>query len=359
MKVIKVINSLDFGGIEKVYEIVAKYYKGNRSDLIFVVMGFGGKASRTIESRGYRVIILNEKTKIPNVRLIMQLFQLFKHERPQVVHTCGAEGNFHGLIAAFLARVPVRIGEEIGMPSHSRIAKIVFRLLYKRCNAVIAVARSVQQYLVENREVSGAKCPLIYNPVDLDHFFATTRQTDPNFTTFITVSRLHPIKNLDSFLRCFAKLARQRDAVRLWIVGDGAIRQDLERLAISLEIDDKVVFHGFKDDPRSLIERADIFVLPSLSEGHPVSLIEAMIAGLPCIATKVGGAAEIIIDNVNGWLIDPKDEQQIISVLLKATDSTHMARLKMAERAKAKAVADFGPTDYFQRLDHLYSTSLQ
>jgi len=353
MKIARVINSLDFGGIERVYEIVAKYFEGPRSDLIFIALSSGGRAENYIRSLGYEVIVMNESSRIPNVKLVFRLAKLLKKLKADVVHSCGAEGNFHGQLAAFVARVPVRVAEEIGMPSQSTLAKIIFSGVYRLSTSVIAVASAVAAYLVKENNVADRNVHVVYNPVDVTRFFNIKRPTDEDAFIFLTVCRLHPIKNLNRLLRAFAALDQQK--TMLWVVGEGEERVALQQLARDLGIQGQVTFFGYDPDPSSYFERASAFILPSLSEGHPVSMIEAMIAKLPVVVTKVGGARELIEEGINGFLIDPLDVSYISSTMAKVAAMPMVEREKIGRRGCDLVSAKFLPSEYLASLNNLYT----
>ncbi|MGC3947718.1 MAG: glycosyltransferase [Chryseolinea sp.] len=354
MKIAKIINTLDFGGIERVFEIYASYYKGAKQNIVFVALGGGGAAEKFIREQGYRVIILDDSTKIPNIGLIFRLTRLIRKERPDVVHTCGAEANFHGLLAARVCGVKVRIGEEIGIPSHSSVAKTIFRFVFGGASSIIAVAKSVKEYLVVNKEVDASNVEVIYNPVDVDKFSLNKRNPQNEPFLIVTVCRLHAIKNLKALIRAFAKVQNKSRHFELWIVGDGPERADLVHLTTTLDVAASVTFWGYQNDPSAFLSKANLFVLPSFSEGHPVSVIEAMVAELPVAATKVGGASEIIEHSVTGWLIDPNDDDSIVAAIEDVAALSQERLNSITSRARRQAMESFSPDSYLSKLDQLY-----
>lgn len=352
MKIVRVINSLDFGGIERVYEIVAKYNESPSGDLVFVALGKGGAAADVIKSLGFKVIVLGHRTAIPNFRLLVRITRLLRELRPDLVHSCGAEGNFYGQISAWLVGIRGRIAEEIGIPSQSLVARIIFGFVYKLSHGVVAVASSVADYLNKKNGVSRRKIHVVYNPVDTRLFEEVRAEGHARFT-FLAVCRLHPIKNLGSLLKALAVIRNSHD-VELSIVGDGEQRQFLESLCEQLGLTDVVKFWGYQPNPAPFFARSDAFVLPSFSEGHPVSMIEAMVAGLPVLVTKVGGASELIIDGVNGYLIDPNNVKDIVHKMEVILGLSVKSRNDVADRGRQLVVDRFTPAVYFRNLDEIY-----
>jgi glycosyltransferase involved in cell wall biosynthesis len=353
MKIIKVIGSLDFGGIEKVFEITARYFPGDKQDILFLCLGEGGAAEKAIRALGYRVIVWGAKTKVPQPRLILRLKALFRRERPDVVHTTGAEANFHGMVAAWLCRIPVRVAEEIGMPKHSAAARYIFKMVYAMSTKVIAVAGLVKDFLLESGEVPLSKIVVIYNPVDVKAF-TQIRPGDPDsLFRVVTVCRLDPIKNLGLLIRGVGAAGDM--PMELWLVGDGPSRTSLEGLVRELGVGHKVTFWGYQSQPATFLERASAFILPSFSEGIPLSVAEAMLTGTPCAVTRVGGAPEFILDGENGWLLDPNDQEGFNNLLKRIAGMPIRERLEVGENGKRTAMEKFQPDQYLKRIWDIYA----
>jgi glycosyltransferase involved in cell wall biosynthesis len=148
-------------------------------------------------------------------------------------------------------------------------------------------------------------------------------------------ARLDPVKDLGTLLRAFALARRGRNVV-LAIAGDGPERSALTALARDLEIDADVHFLGFRDDAARLYTGADVFVLSSLTEGLSLSTLEAMAAGLPVVATRVGGNPELILDGETGLLVPPRDPEALAGAIGRVLDDAPLrARLGTAGRARA------------------------
>lgn len=165
MKIFRIITELNFGGVERHMELTADgMLNYPNEDMIFMALGRGGQTSKVLSDMGFRVIVMNENPQIPNLKLIRKLVKLFKKEKPDVVHCSNGEGVFHGLWAAWLARVPVRIGEEVGFPNHHTYWKKIFNLTYKCSHKVIAISQAVKDKLIELGEASDDKIEVIYYP---------------------------------------------------------------------------------------------------------------------------------------------------------------------------------------------------
>ncbi len=228
-------------------------------------------------------------------------------------------------------------------------------------DAFVAIARDIHHEL-RTMGVPEARIWDIPNGVDVERFAPATpaerralRQKLhlPDAPLFIFVGRLTVAKGLDILLNAWA----QRDAALadacLALVGDGELRERMVQQAHSLGLDRSVIFTGSTTDTAPYLRAADAFVLPSRTEGMPVALLEAMACGLPCIATRVGGSAELIDDGQNGRLIAPEDVAALARALPEAFSTPAWgarARQRIVERYAMDAVA--------QRYIGLYEAAL-
>jgi len=355
-RVIHVLTSLDFGGVEKHMEILARAAGRGCREHRFCAIGEGGAAEKRIKAMSAQVECLRQSTAIPSIKSIWKLVGIFRRLRPQVVHTHGAEANFHGLIAAWLAGVPVRIGEEIGIPAHSARARWVFRQVYRLSHRVIGISESVTRWLVESGEVPTSKAVRIYNPVELADGVRPSTGEVPGRFRLGFVGRLEPVKNPVVLIKAVAKLRAEAIPAEVWLVGDGSQREMLEAWAAELGVGDHVRVLGYRDDPAQFVAQCDLYVQPSLSEGFGLALVEAMGCGVPVLATAVGGAPEIIEHGRTGWLLKQPTVEHLVADLRDAW--LDRERLASVGRAGREAVLTrFEPVGYLRELEELYGAA--
>lgn len=166
-----------------------------------------------------------------------------------------------------------------------------------------------------------------------------------------TVGSLSWIKNQELLISCFAKIDRKDKF--LILVGDGPVRQKLMKYASSLGIGDRVYFTGWREDIADMLNMFDIFVLPSLSEGLPMSLLEAMSMSLPCIATRVGGVPEIIKDNTLGRIVDLNNKEELLDAIKDITSDIENAR-KIGALSREYVLKNFSVYSYIDNILNLY-----
>lgn len=169
----------------------------------------------------------------------------------------------------------------------------------------------------------------------------------------VCVARCRPVKGLDVLIRAFGRLAAERGELALDLVGGGPERKALEALARGLGLSERVTFHGDVPDPTPFLRQADVFVLPSRAEGFSNALLEAMAAGLPCVATAVGGATEVITHGDTGLLVRPEDPAALEDAVGRALDDAGL-RERMGRRARRRVEEDYSIASVADRYEALY-----
>lgn len=214
-------------------------------------------------------------------------------------------------------------------PVKAGLKQIFFRIIYKmlmfftyrRAARIIVVSHSIGKRLERLCNLSGNKTKVIPTPVNVNDI--KRRATEPvsdyvfqkDLLYISLLSRLSPEKGINYLLHAFARL-RQNIKSKLLIIGDGSSRLDLENTAKTLNINEDVVFMGYKDNPFKYIKNTDMFVLPSLYEGFPNVILESYACAVPVIATRcVGGIEEVIRDGTDGILVNPADSDSLYNAM--------------------------------------------
>lgn len=350
--VIHVLTSLDFGGVERHMEVIASVLNHARMRHRFIALGRGGATEEQLRSLGAEVLCLGQKVAIPSYGALKALLKLFRRETLSVVHAHGAEANFHALLAAWLARVPVRVGEEIGIPNHSNKAKHIFRLVFKTAHCVIGVSQVVTEWLIASREAPSHKARRIDNPVHLPPVKVESKPD--HWLRIIFVGRLEPVKNPLCLLQGVSRLVADGITAELWIVGDGSERPMLEKSAMEMNLGEQVSFFGFQKHPEDYLYQSHLLVQPSLSEGFSLGLVEAMACGLPVISTTVGSAPDIVQPGKTGWLLPEPAPEQIAAALKEAWRLGPEALREMGLRARESVEGRFDPLHYLEQIEALY-----
>lgn len=274
--------------------------------------------------------------------------QLFADRKFDVVHTHGGTAGFWMRLGAIgLKSKPILVhtyhglhylnfSQALNRSISQRLKGIIFkqidRVLLTYTDRIICVCRSDYDKAIDVGVAHPDRTSIVYNGIEIDKFSHplgnenerhqhrnSARQLfgiDPTEFIFGNVGRLHEQKGHEYLLRAFAKLD---NCSRLAIVGDGELRDELILLADELKISDRVLFLGARNDVSEFLAAIDTFVLPSLWEGQPIALLEALASGKLCIASNVNGIPEII-NGVNGYLVPPQDINALATAMKLAID---------------------------------------
>jgi len=299
-------------------------------------------------------------------RQAVQLANFLKAERVSIVHCHDQYSNFFSTMSARIAGVPAVIASKRWLHSSLRY-RIANGIGYRAASRVLANSRSVADSLRSVDRIAPRRIVVIPNFVDEDAFSAPPHSVldawreelrlERDNTIVGIIASLQPIKDHATLLRAVAKLAPEWPRLRLVVVGHGALLDNLERLATELGIADKVRFAGLRPQTPSFHFLFDISVLCSLSEGFPNSLVEAMAAARPIVATHVGGVVDAVRDGENGLLVDPGDVDGLARAI-GALLADPARREAMGRAGVTRARAEFDARVVVRSLERLYEELL-
>ncbi len=295
-------------------------------------------------STGNSLLRLPLKGELSFFRDLYSLWRVYRgllFFQPALLHVHGFKSALIGLPAAALAGVPVVVTAHNFLAHHRRETFIqVIKAAKREKIRYIAISRAIFNELT-GWGIPPAKITVIYNGIDPVPFEAAARDRRPRLNPVVgTVARLAPQKGLTVFLRAASRLARTYPDLRFVIVGEGPQRLELETLTRRLDLQRRVSFLGFREDLPGQLSAIDLFVQPSLTEGLSISLLEALAAKCPVVATSAGGIPEIIEDGVTGLLVPPGNDQALedaISTLLAYPERA----LALAGAGRDKVCRDF------------------
>lgn len=356
MKILRLSTFLDFGGVETRLANISHVEDDN--EWIFVCMNRDGKASEIIKRNKKRVINLSVKPTIYSVITFLKIYRLLKKEKPNVIHTSGAEANFHGILAAKLAGVECIIGEEIGTPNHSKKAKFIFSKIYKFADFVVGNSAAVLKVVHEIDSVPYSKLIKVANPIIFRELpSAVQRSAGESDFRIVMISRLEPVKNIAGVLNVLHRLVAENIKVKLTIAGTGSLENNLKSKVDELGLSKNVNLVGLISDPYPYLVDSDLYILNSYTEGFSNSLIEAMYSKTPSLSTNVGAAPEIINDYESGFLIPVDDEDALYDKIKFIASLSDEDRKKIGQRGQAKVIEAFSLQKHVEKLTEIYSTS--
>lgn len=341
IKLLKFVTLFEIGGTERHVVNLARALDPSRFELDIACLSRKGAFLKEIEDLRIPVTEYSIRSLRSSKAVKQQLnfARYIRDNKIQIVHTYGFYANAFAVPAARIARVPVVVASiretgDLWSPMQRRVMKFVCRLAH----CVMVNAEAVAERLVAegyDRE----KMTVIRNGIDLSRFArnggdAKLRQElglAPRTPLIAVFSRLNPLKGVEFFLEAAAIMAPRFPEARFLVVGgtlpgEEAYQRELERLVDRLGLGNRVVFTGFRLDVPELLSEVTISVLPSLSEGLSNVLLESMAAGVPAVATKVGGNPEAVEDGVTGLLVPPRDPSALAQAISRLLENPEMAR---------------------------------
>jgi glycosyltransferase involved in cell wall biosynthesis len=334
-----VIWSLQMGGAERVVADLALRLDRKRFAPLVCCLNFKGQLASELEAEGIPVFVLDKRPKL-DPWLVPRLVRLMRRERAQVVHTHLWTASFWGRIAGLVARVPALVVTEHNIDLwRGRWHLLADRTLARRTCHFVFVSREVERFYRDHLPLREGGFEVVHNGVapwprrhNSDPQAARQRLGLPAEGPVVgVIGRLEARKGHRHFLDALARLRRQDPRLVGLIVGEGREREALLAQRKALGLDEVVRLPGFWPDLAEALDAIDVFVLPSLMEGHPLAILEAMAAAKPVVATAVGGNAEAIEDGRSGLLVPPADPSALAAGILDlVADPERAARLGRA-----------------------------
>jgi glycosyltransferase involved in cell wall biosynthesis len=314
----QLLHTLNVGGAEVLAARLARRLR-DRFRFVFVCLDELGALGKDLAAEGFPVTVVGRRPGV-DWRCAWRLGWLLRRERVGLVQAHQYGPFFYALAARLLYRRPPVLFTEHGRdhPDYPRRKRMVVnRLLLRRRDRVVGVGEAVRQALIHNEGIPAGRVEVLYNGVDLAPFgspcpdrAALRREVGAGPADFVIfqVARLDRLKDHPTAVRTLARLAPRLPRARLVLVGEGPERAAIEGLVRREGLGERVRLLGLRKDVARLLPAADLFLLTSVTEGIPLTIIEAMGAGLPVVATRVGGMTEVVEEGRTGLLAPAGDD---------------------------------------------------
>ena len=347
--VVQLLSTWGCGGTESGLRLMGGMYDKNRFRIIVANFGAPKELDEWWKERGATYVSFPQKA--PTFGCAVNLFKLLRKERPQIVEIFGLRMNAIGRIIAKLAGVPIVISAVRQTDEWRKWYHVwLDRVTSVFVDVYVSNSKAGCEICGKREKIPKKKRMVIYNGVDLSEFHVNLSREeilqslgiiDNKQMIFLTVARFRKEKGHDILLKAIADFRVQLNATLFLLVGDGEYLEERRQLAKNLGIGDIVRFLGRRTDVPLLLNCSDVFVLPSLYEGLPRCVSEAMAAGLPVIATNVSGTPELVEDNVTGKLVEAGNSCQLGKAMAELRKDPDLAkRLGMSGFKKAQKLFD-------------------
>ena len=291
-------------------------------------------------------------------RAALEFRRFLKEERIQIVQTFFESSDiWAGTVAKTMSKVKlIWSRRDMGiLRTHKH--HLAYRLMAAAPDAVFAVSEQVRRHCIEVDRIDPARVMTVYNGLDLSDWSKAPSASKSSKTQLVTtVGNIRRVKGHDVFIQAAATVAAQFPHVSFSVAGD-ILEHDffveLQTMVRELNLSDRFHFVGGVSDLHAHLSAADIFVLPSRSEGFSNAIVEAMAASLPVVATNVGGNAEAVEDGVSGFVVPSEDPAALASAIIRLLSDTSQARI-MGAAGKALAAEKFTTEAMMNRITAAY-----
>ncbi len=319
------------------------------------------------QQKGQRVFYITEKSELPffKLKVFLKLASILKNEHVDILHSHKHKSVIYGTIAGKLAGVPIIIAHVHGMGrSRNLRRKLLNRFILTRANKILAVGQAVKEDILKNNpSIKPQNVINLGNSIDYDYFASNIPDhsnarrklgiSEKSFV-FATAGRLSPTKGQQYLITAFAQIRKQLSNAELMIAGTGELKNELDNLASELGCSSSVHFLNHVDDMRQFYSAVDCFVLPSVAEGLPRSLAEAVVSGVFCIGTDAGGIPEILNNGNYGLLVPSKNPTTLAEAMLKTINMPQQEKSAIVSAAKEYIKENFSHNVIIKKIENIY-----
>ena len=319
IKVLHIIDKFTVDGLNptsctRLFAAWVPHFDSKEFEMVFCGIKTPEPAGQWLRDFGNTVIYLNKGKFSPST--VSAIEQVIRSEGVSIVHLHGYSSANFGRLAAARCGIPAVVHEHaiLTIRPHQYCADFLLR---NKTTAGVAVSQAVKRFMIHGRSIPEQTIRVIHNGVIFDDFHASSPDQvaalraelciPDGFSVVGTVTRLREEKGNRYFIDAAARVVHRFPKTKFVLIGEGPLRGELESQAARLGIRDSVLFTGFRQDIPVCMSMFTVLVMPSLTEGFPLVLVEAMAVGKAVVATRVGGISEIVQDGVDALLVPPTD----------------------------------------------------
>lgn len=371
--ILHLLNKFTFGGTERVIVNLVRKSPDHIRNIIGSFYDFSEEFVREIPEKHEFIYCLHKRDG-NDIRIPFRIASLSKKFDVNIIHSLGWATYAEGLIAAYLLGKRRRFIHSYRGKTRADLMGIPRRRIYTEklfsnfCEAIVVPSEESKREYAELVGIDASKIRVIYNGVDVDRFkgndslrWPRRREMGIGDGEIVvgSVGRFDPVKNMTGLVIAFSKLKEQeRIKSKLLLVGDGPELPGIVALVKDLELKPRVVFTGMSADIPKWLSAMDVYVQPSHFEGVPNSVLEAMAAGLPVIATRVGGVPEIVADRETGFLVPSNNQESLTRAIESLVKDLEKGR-QMGTCGRRRVTSLFSIEKMAKEYEALYETVLR
>ena len=362
-----VVHSLGIGGAEVLARDFARRIMPNARK-VFACLDREGEMAHELRAEGFRVEMIGRSIGF-DLSCARRLRQFFHETNVTLVHAHQYAPFFYSALSRNFGNSPPIVFTEHGrdFPDEPRMKRIMAnRVLLRKNDAIVGVGRCVKAALSKNEQLPENRIQVIYNGVKTSNYDPSKQLREEvrqelrcaaSDIVIIQVARLNRLKDHQTAIRAMSLIVKKHENTKLVLIGDGEERSSIDQQVASLGLDDHVIRLGTRRDVPRLLQGADLFTLSSITEGIPLTAIEAMATNLPCVLTRVGGNAEVVTDGETGLLAEPSDPEDLANQLSQMIANSSL-RARLAKNGCQSVLQHFDESQMLQGYDELYTEVL-
>ncbi|MCM8764175.1 MAG: glycosyltransferase [Candidatus Omnitrophica bacterium] len=357
-KICFITGTLDVGGTEKQLLLLCRYINRKKFQVVVISLR-GGRMKEEFQKENILVRVIGKRFRF-DVIALFKLIMILLRERPDILHTLMFTSNTWGRVAGILTGTDVIIASERSIDLWKKKHHFfIDRLLGFFTDKIVCNSVSVQNRYKKNLGSVSRKIIVIRNGIELHKFnLCNGKKKERKEKIVFTASRLSPEKGVQFLIEAARIILKQDKGIKFLIAGEGHFESNLVEMVKEYGIKDNVIFLGYRNDIPQLISESDVVVLPSLWEGMPNILLEAMAMKKPVIATDVGGSSEIVKNGQTGLIVRPGSAADLAEKIMLLFSDKMLAE-KIAENGYELARMDFGISSMVSSYETLYQHLLQ
>ena len=378
IRILYLITSLDTLGSARALVNIATGLDSERFEVLFCHCDnrTEGTFQNVLRNRSIPSYGLNTTGPL-DIRAIYRLVKILRKERVDIVHSRLHRADFYARLAGRLANVPLIVNNSCDIysthftswhkPWIGRLFYVADRLTLRLADRFVANSEGVKRDLIRNVGIPEHRVSRIYNGIDVHHYARDSRcrlsvrkrlGLKPSECVVGTVTNLNPNKGLEYLIQSARQVAARSPHVRFLVVGDGPDRHMLEAQRDKLGLEGVVRFLGRRGDVPDLLSGLDIFAFPSLFEGHPNAVIEAMAAGLPVVASDIPGNNELVKHGVTGYLVPARDSGALSEAITDLAGD-HRSMRTLGDAGRQTVTAHLEIDEMVRQYREFYETYLR
>jgi glycosyltransferase involved in cell wall biosynthesis len=349
-------------GVKRLFGWMIPRFDSSRFNVSLVSLRRKDLSEETLESLGIDITYLHKSKFDPAT--LPALLKVIDRKRIDVLHLHGYGATTFGRLAAGMRRIPAIVHEHANLTDTPWFQKVADRALAPLTDVGIAVSASTAEFLIRARQVPAERVRVVYLGVPLEEFSRTRTPEEllsaradlgiaPGEFAIGTVTRLHDSKG-NSYLVDAARLVlNEKPNVRFYLVGEGPLREPLEAQARSLGLGDRFVFHGFARDVARVVSAFDLSVFPSLWEGTPLTVFEALAMGKPIVATDADGLLDVLTHDRDARIVPKRDATALAREIMAMMDHPGERR-RLGEGARQTS-RQYDIAAFVRKMEQLYA----